>query len=124
MLAYGACFRSGRARDAETQSPASRGAQTRLNREDRKTVHKYINKLRELNNVDGLSSNVSPAKASRTLLRLSKNGVKLIPKKEQTTLHRKYFVDCWSITMVALDAHLHMVSEVAKHPNGLGSKEW
>ena len=26
--------------------------------------------------------------------------------------------------MVALDVRLHMVSEVAKHLNGLGSKEW
>ena len=33
-------------------------------------------------------------------------------------------MDCWSPTMVALDAHLHMVSEVAKHLDGLGSKGW
>ena len=26
--------------------------------------------------------------------------------------------------MVALDAHLHMVMEVASHLNGLGKKEW
>ena len=26
--------------------------------------------------------------------------------------------------MIALDAHLHMVTEVANHLNGLGQKEW
>ena len=50
--------------------------------------------------------------------------MKAIPKKEATALHRKYFVDCWSPTIVALDAHLHMVHEIVDHLKGLGKKEW
>ena len=85
---------------------------------------KYIAKLKQLNSEDGLGSSGSPAEAARTLLRLSKNGVKAIPKKEATALHRKYFVDCWSPIMVALEAHLNMVHEIVDHLNGLGKKEW
>ena len=73
---------------------------------------------------DKIEAITNPAQASKTLLRLSKNGVRAIPKKELSAHHRKYFVDCWSPTMVALDAHLHMVTEVANHLNGLGKKEW
>ena len=87
-------------------------------------VKKYISKLRELNVADALLSNGTPAAAAPTQLMLSKYGVKAIPKKEQSALHRKYFVDCWSPTMVALDAHLHMVIEIAEHLNGLGRKVW
>ena len=80
---------------------------------------KYIDKLRELNTADGLTNEGTPVEADQTVLRLSKNDVKAIPKKEATALHRKYFVDCWSPTMIALDAHLHMVHEIAENLNGL-----
>ena len=63
-----------------------------------------------------------PVLAVQTLLRLSKNGTKAIAKKELSVLHRKYLVDYWSPTMVALDAHLHMVPEYATHLDGLGPK--
>ena len=84
---------------------------------------KYIANLKQLNSEDGLGSSGTLAEAARTLLRLSKNGVKAIPKKEATALHTKYFVDCWSPIMVALDAHLHMVHENVDHLKGLGRKE-
>ena len=87
-------------------------------------VKKNISKLRELNEADAPSNNGTPAEAAQTLLRLSKNGAKAIPKNEQSALYRKFFVDCWSPTMVALDAHLHMVIEIAEHLNGLGRKVW
>ena len=44
-------------------------------------------------------------------------------KKESMALHRKYLVDLWLPTMVALDAHLHIMHEIAEHLNGLGRKE-
>ena len=106
-----------------TQKPRKPPRQVRkhgLKQEDKKTVAKYVAKLKQLNSDDGLDSTGSPAEAARTLYRLSKNGVKAIPKKEATALHRKYFVDCWSPTMVALDAHLHMVHEIVDHLKGLG----
>ena len=95
-----------------------------LKKVDKKTVEAYIAELRKLNQEDKIGATSGPVQASKTLLRLSKNGVKAIPKKELSALHRKYFVGCWSSTMVALDAHLHMVTEVANHLNGLGKKEW
>ena len=109
-----------------TQKPRKPPRQVRkhsLKQEDKKTVAKYVAKLKQLNSEDGLGSGM-PAEAAQTLLRLSKNGVKAIPKKEATALHRKYFVDCWSPIMVALDAHLHMVHEIVDHLKGLGKKDW
>ena len=91
-----------------------------MKKEDKKTIDAYITELRKLNKEDMIQATTDPAQASKTLLRLSKNGVKAIPKKELSALHRKYFIDCWSPTMVALDAHLHMVTEVASHLKGLG----
>ena len=85
---------------------------------------KFVAKLKQLNAEDRLGCDGTPADAARTLLRLSKNGVKAIPKKEATALHRKYFVDRWSPIMVALDAHLHGVHEIVDHLKGLGRKEW
>ena len=95
-----------------------------LKKEDRKTIDAYITELRKLNMEDKIEVTADPVLAATTLRRLPKNGVKAIPKKELSALHQKFFVDCWSPTMVALDAHLHMVTEVANHLNGLGKKEW
>ena len=77
-----------------------------------------------MNAVDELQSPGDPVQAAKTLLRPSKNGVKAIPKKEFSALHRKYFVDYWSPMMVALDAHPHMVIKIADHLEGLGRKDW
>ena len=62
-----------------------------LKQEDKKTVDAYITDLRKLNTVDYLKSTADPVQAVKILLRLSKNGVKAIPKKELSALHRKYF---------------------------------
>ena len=105
LLADRAGVYSGRSINLETQSPSPGGSQAWAQAEKNRTVDKYISKLRELNTADGRTSNVTPAEATQTLLRLSKNEVKAIPTNEQTALHRRYFVDCWSPTMVSLDAH-------------------
>ena len=111
--------------EAQKQSPPPCAVRKHgLKKEDKKTVDANITELRKLNKEDKIEATKDPVQASKTLLRLSKNGVRAIPKKELSALHRKYFVDCWSPTIVALDTHLHMVTEVANHLNGLGKKEW
>ena len=86
-----------------------------LKKEDKKTVDDYFCELRKLNAADDLQGTGGPVQTAMTLLRLSKNGVIAMPKKECSVLHQKFFVDCWSPTMVALDAHLLTVTEIANH---------
>ena len=105
-----------------TETSDLRCPQAWSKKEDKKTVDNYISELRKLNAADGLQCTCDPVQAAETLLRLPKNGVKVTSNKELTALHRKYFVDYWSPTMVTLDAHLHMVTEVANHLEGLGRK--
>ena len=53
---------------------------------DKKSVDHYISERWKLNEMDEVRSTRDPVKAAKTLLRLSKNGVKAIPKKELSTL--------------------------------------
>ena len=48
---------------------------------DKKTVEAYIAELKKLNQEDKIEATSDPVQASKTLLRLSKNGVKAIRRR-------------------------------------------